>query len=53
MLSEYEGAFVGDDSGEAEMGVVCDEIVIRSVIIRFENVLRLPTNTILPSTKYA
>lgn len=54
MFSEYNGAFAGEGSEEAvETGTVREEIVTRSVIIRFENVLRLPTNTISPSTKYA
>ena len=54
MFSEYEGALAGDGSEEvAEAGMVREEIVIRSVIMRFENVLRLPTNTMSPSTKYA
>jgi len=52
MLREYDGAFEGDFLREGDdTGMVREDMVIRSVMIRLENVLRLPTKITCPSTK--
>lgn len=54
MESEYDGEFVElglKDNLDDGTGSVREEIVIRSVIILFENVFRRPTKTVSPSTK--
>lgn len=52
MLKEYEGALAGDAVEDEDVaGRVREESVMRSVTIRLENVLRLPTKMISPSTK--